>query len=65
MVPPRIAPMLTSGRNPAPAAAGRKDASKAAQRAAHHQQRSQNSARGAGPERHGPDGRFHQKNAEQ
>ena len=63
MVPPRIAPMLTSGQKPG-AFVRQEHGFEAAQRAAHHQQRRQHAARGAGAERDGPDGRLHQQDAE-
>ena len=44
IVPPRIAPMLTSGQKPTPSA-GRNQRFDAAERAAHHQQRREHAAR--------------------
>ena len=63
MVPPRIAPMLTSGQKPAPSF-GRNMASTPAERAAHHQQRSQHASRCSRAQRHRPDDGFHDQNPE-
>ena len=46
IVPPRIAPMLTSGQKPAPSV-GQEPRLDAAERAAHHQQRREHAARRA------------------
>ena len=63
IVPPRIAPMLTSGQKPAPSS-GRNHRFEAAERAAHHQQRRQHAARRARAERDRPDDRLDEQHAE-
>ncbi len=54
--------MLTSGQKPAPSL-GRNERFETAERAAHHQQRSQHAARRAGAERNRPDDRLDEQDA--